>query len=185
LHCNYTIMKKLKLLWVIVAVLILNEARATDYYSRANGSNTWSYTNGGADCGCTPASDDGWLGTGDNVYVNHKTITSPNFSITGTPNVQINSGGHWYVNGSLSINGGHWTIASGAFFTVNGSVTDVLANSITINGRMYVTGAMTNDINITGTGSLRVDGAWTNNASIGSVTLPVELTSFEAEKKSK
>ncbi|MFZ9847922.1 MAG: T9SS type A sorting domain-containing protein [Flavobacteriales bacterium] len=139
-------------------------------------------TNGGADCGCTPASDDGWLGTGDAVYVNHKTITSPNFSITGTPTVQINSGGHWYVNGSLPINGGSWTIAAGGFFTVNGAVTDVLANSITINGRWYVTGSFTNDINITGTGSLRVDGTFTNNASIGSVTLPVELISFEAQK---
>lgn len=162
--------------------VFVGSMQATTYYSRANGSNTWSYTNGGADCGCTPASDDGWLGTGDAVYVNHKTITSPNFSITGTPTVQINSGGHWYVNGSLSINGGNWTIAAGAFFTVNGSVTDVLANSITLNGRMYVTGSFTNDINITGTGSLRVDGTFTNNASIGSVTLPVELTSFDAQK---
>ena len=174
-------MKTMRLFCAVFSLIVFNESFATDYYSRANGSNTWSNTNGGADCGCSPGGG-GWLMTGDNVYVNHKTITTGNFSITGTPQVQINAGGHWYVNGSLAINGGSWTIAAGAFFTVNGSVTDVLANAITINGRWYVTGAFTNDINITGTGSLRVDGSFTNNASIGSVTLPVELISFDAQR---
>ena len=165
----------------IIAIVFSSGVNAINYYSRSDG--TWSNTNGGADCSCSPASDNGWLETGDYVEVNHGNASnSSNFSVTGTPTIVINSGGKWSINGSMAINGGTWTIAAHAELYINGSVTDVLANAITVNGHIHATGSMVNSIALTGSGSIDADGGYTENGSHTGITLPVELVDFKAKK---
>lgn len=135
---------------------------ATQYYSRSD--NTWSNTDGGANCGCSPGSG-GFLNNGDNVFVNH-TINSAQFSMLTGSSITINNGGNWTINGSVTVNSGTITINSGGTLFINGSgsIFDSDAD-VTLNGTLNFAGSATNQVSIVGHGDLIFGGTFDNQGS--------------------
>ena len=193
---------KLRLFFLLLYFPLMGlYATAANLYSRADG--TWSLTNGGADCGCTP-------GQNDNIFVNHDIALAGDFTVKG--DLLIDNGASMTINGSgnLVVDGtGTLTIVNNSGLTVNndlefknGSTIDVedgstlsvggdLTNrnnsdNVTFDGDVSVTGDLNNGVggDISGTGSLDVGGTVTNNGTIGGSTgndvgsLPVELLYF-------
>lgn len=152
---------------------------AADYWSIS--TNTWSNTDGGADCLCSP----GNLTTGDNVYVKHY-IDSPVMTLSGTPSVTIYSAGRWTLTGgAMDINAGSWTINSGGTLKVSdGDLTSGGFTTFAINGRLEAVN-LTNSGAITGAGIISYSGGLVNTGTIAPLTaLPVSLIDFNATQSS-
>ncbi len=110
-------------------------AFSATYYSRPDG--TWSTTNGGANCGCTP-------GSNDTMIVNHNiTLAGPFTLNTGT--ITINAG-TLTINGDLTFNNGSFvTVAKNAGIKVNGDFLNKNnSDDVQINGAFNVTGDFQN-----------------------------------------
>jgi len=168
----------MKYLFVITLLLFASLCNATDYFSISNSA--WSNTDGGADCACAPSA----LTTGDNVTVKHAISTTIS-SLTGTPNITVTAAGSWTLTGGdLNINAGNWTIDAGGQITLGaGNLTTSAAAVIAVNGSLTAIGTFTNDIAITGSGTLYANSAIGGVGSFtGNTPLPVELTEFNAEQ---
>ncbi len=168
----------MKYYYVITLLLLASLCNATDYFSISNSA--WSNTDGGADCTCAPSA----LTTGDNVTAKH-VISTTISSLTGTPNITVTAAGSWTLTGGdLNINAGNWTIDLGGQITLGaGNLTTSAAAVIAVNGSLTAIGAFTNDIAITGSGTLYANSAIGGVGSFtGNTPLPVELTEFSAEK---
>jgi len=126
-------------------------------------------------------------GASDNIIVNHDWSgyggfgTISNYSGTMT----INNGGWLKVTGDFTNFSGNIDIKTGGTFYITGSVStasEAFGGSIIVNGTWRVNGSFSNGFcTIAGSGYIRVDGVYSGGCN-GSVTLPVELTSFNAEK---
>jgi hypothetical protein len=163
-------MKQLLLISLLLKVLFCN---ATDYWSIS--TTTWSNTDGGADCSCSP----GDLTTGDNVYVKHF-ISTPVMTLSGMPTVTIYNGGRWdLTGGDMDINAGSWTINSGGVLAVKGGMLTTGGFTVfEVNGKLEVTDMINNGA-ITGLGILSYSSSLVNNLTIDPLSaLPVELVNF-------
>jgi hypothetical protein len=123
----------------------------------------------------------------DNIIVNHNWSAYAGFGTTAnySGTMTINSGGWLKLTGDFTNFSGNIDIKSGGTFFVTGSVTtasSAFGGSVTVNGTWRVQGAFANGYcTIAGSGFIRVDGSYSGGCN-GSVTLPVELTSFQAAK---
>ena len=200
-------MKRYFFLSLLSCFIICSGASAANLYSRTNGSwsssTTWSYTAGGASCGCTPIAS-------DNVTVDHyvtldKHLTNVGSSLNGITGVlTINTGGTLdglgiydvdiRSTGTLNLCG---TLIARDMTFSNGSVINVCpsgtltitrdffnknnSNTVTINGTMTVGGNFTNGNGgvISGTGFIvATNGVVVNNGSIFGCTANAPCTSY-------
>ncbi|MFM7023207.1 MAG: T9SS type A sorting domain-containing protein [Flavobacteriales bacterium] len=166
-------MRKVLLLPLVLFASLCN---AIDYWSIS--PTEWSYTDGGADCGCSP----GNLANGDNVYVKHF-ISSAVMTLSGNPTVTIYSGGRWDLTGGpMTIDAGTWDIRFNGCLKVSGGdlTLENTVNSFTVNGKIEVTGDITNNGVINGGGNISYTGTLFNNGTVNPLTLlPVELVEFK------
>ena len=145
-------------------------------YSRAT-ANTWSLTNGGADCGCFPTAV-------DTVELSHNWANSSFYPLTHPANlafgtyfpvssvnnpfkVVIRSGGVGYQTGTIPT-GMILQVDNGGMWAFNGSVTfnTTAANSIALienNGAILVNGSFTNNLAINSPGEFCTSGTFTQN----------------------
>ena len=154
----------------VVFFALINTAIAANKYSIANGNwtsgTTWSNTNGGASCSCSPVKS-------DNIYIYNnitldKDLTGGAQGLTGI--LTINSGASLNGAGTYSVE-----LRAGSTFTVNGSLTvkDLTLNSgsnilfqsgatTVVNGTLL---NKTSSVNVTVNGALTVNGTFSNSAS--------------------
>lgn len=163
-------MKRPLLIGVILAVLQTASLTAATVYTRASGNWTstsvWSYTDGGASCGCTPTG-------ADVVYIRHvvnlnKHLTNGSGTlgaVTGSLNIlpggilsgsffydmDVRSGGSLYVCGWLLIrnlsfyNGSSVNVCASGNLLVNGSFNNRNnSDNVRIDGSMTILGSYTN-----------------------------------------
>lgn len=146
-------------------------------YSRST-ANTWSTTDGGSDCSCTPTST-------DTVDISHNwanpsfyPLTHPAnlahgtyFPVSSTDNpfkVIIRSGGVGYQTGTVPT-GMILQVDAGGFWGYNGSVTlqGVDLNTIALlgnEGTVLANGSFTNKIALTGAGKFCRSGSFSQNS---------------------
>jgi hypothetical protein len=171
-----------------ISVLLADGANR---FSRPDG--TWSATNGGPNCGCTPTQN-------DDIFVNHNiTLAGPYTVNTGS--LTINATATLTVNGNLTFNNGSSvTINEGAGLVVLGNFENKNnSNDITFDGAIQITGNFQNGTG--GSGSAIIDfgpnatisiGGTCSNAGVvndtsgsysgcGQGVLPVKLSYFTAE----
>lgn len=180
--------KTLKLVLTVVLVIISSAAFSANLFSRADG--TWSTTNGGANCGCTP-------GQNDNITINHNITIAGSF-VLNTGTLTVNTG-TLTVTGDLTFNNGSFvTVAQNAGIVVNGNFLNKNnSNDIAINGSLKVNGNFQNGtgsgagavITVGPNGSITFTGSCNNPGTIidnsGSYTgctngpLPVSWLLFE------
>lgn len=156
---------KKHVLIIIVWFSAVTAASAATLYSRPDG--TWSTTNGGANCSCTP-------GQNDNIIVNHNITITGNF-VLNTGTLTINAG-TLTVTGDLTFNNGSTvTVAQNAGIKVNGNFLNKNnSNDIKINGSLKVTGNFQNGtgsgagavITVGPNGSLSFSGSCSNPGTI-------------------
>jgi hypothetical protein len=121
------------------------QALAATLFSRSDG--TWSLTNGGPDCACTPVGS-------DDITVNHTISIAGAFTLTGS--IIVNSGGDLTITGGGS---GDLTVDGSGTITVNSGGVLNTDNDMNILGDGVVT--VSGDINIGGTLTIDDDGALT------------------------
>lgn len=164
-------------------------------FSRSDG--TWSNTNGGPDCSCTPTSN-------DDIFVNHDIFIVGDFSISGSGSLTVNSPALFTVTGNLTFNSSSSVIVNvGAelkvllnFLNENGS------NNVTIAGTLTVDGNFTNGtglgtdavIDVGATGTISYSGTCSNPGTVTNDTdsyracnneiLPIELLYFTVKSRS-
>lgn len=136
-QANMTLGRNARRILILAFVLFgsVFTAFSATFYSRPDG--TWSTTNGGANCGCTP-------GQNDIIIVNHNiTLAGPFTLNTGT--ITVNAG-VLTINGDLTFNNGSFvTVAQNAGIKVNGNFLNKNnSNDININGSLSVTGNFAN-----------------------------------------
>ena len=207
-------------LTLIIIVLSLNGYSQQTLYSRTT-ANTWSTTNGGADCSCFPTSVDtveishNWANSSFDPLLHPANIAHGTFfpvSSTNNPfKVIIRSGGIGYQTGTIPT-GMVLQVDNGGFWAFNGSVTfnGTAANSIAIisnEGLVLVNGSFVNNIAINSLGEFCTTGTFTQTLGgtfnsivdgnlspyftntnhggfsncLGLSTLPVELISFDVK----
>ena len=187
-------------------------ANAATLYSYDDfGSVGWSTTDpdlgAATDCSCTPATTDVLIITdaiavsfgareiGANGLITVRSGGSVSFSglleIKANGSLSVLSGGTVSAASLLVYNGGNIDIQSGGSIGIAGDFENRNnSDGVSINGSMSVGGNLSNGVgaDITGTGSLTVEGTVTNNGTIGGSggtdfgTLPVELTYFEVSQ---
>ncbi len=136
----------------------------------------------------------------DPITVNDGYTLTINAGVTLTTNevITVKEGGTLIINGNLvgtdggkefKVEKGVFTVNSGGSFDWAGYWTsNDNPATITIDGSMNVDGDLTNSVTIGGSGQLTVQGTVENNGTIGGSTgndtgtLPIELTSFQAEQ---
>lgn len=176
---------------ILLTYFFTGDLHAAARFSRPDG--TWSATDGGADCGCTPTQN-------DQITVNHSIIINAAF-VLNTGTLVINSPATLTIGGDLTFNNGSTvTIASGATLHVQGDFTNKNnSNAITINGSLQVDGNFQNGqgagtgavINVGPGGGITYGGSCSNSGTVidfsGSYTgcnqgvLPVELLFLHTE----
>jgi len=182
---------RMALLVLFIMIVSVTDVKAVTYYSRADG--TWSTTNGGASCSCTP-------GQNDVIIVNHNiTLAGPFTLNTGTFTVNA---GTLTISGDLTFNNGSFvTVAQNAGIKVNGNFFNKNnSNDIAINGSLNVTGSFQNGqgsgagavITVGSTGSISfggscsspgtiIDGSGVSHTGCNNGPLPVTFLYFEGE----
>lgn len=134
---------------IVICFLISQMAFSANRFSRADG--TWSTTNGGSNCGCTP-------GQNDNITVNHN-ITLAGPFVLNTGSMTVNAGVLTIFggtsNGSLTFNNGSTVfVAQGATIHITGNFLNKNnSNHIIINGAMIIDNNFQNG---TGSGTVAV-----------------------------
>ncbi len=199
-----------KKIYILLFFLLLtvSSVSAISIYSRPDGS--WSYSDGGVDCGCLPASN-------DDIAINHDITIAGDFTVDGsgfiiinagmltiTGDLRISKGGLVLVSSTLIVNGnmrmdkgtgvnpfgGQLIINTEGTAIVNGSFENKNNNNgVIIDGIFSVDGGLKNGngSSITGMGSIAVGGTITNNGTIdGGITvidgpLPIELFYFKSK----
>ena len=124
------------ILFTVTLFLLSSHCFAATLYSRSDG--TWSLTNGGPDCICTPAGS-------DDIFVNHIiSITGP-FTMTGS--ITINSGGDLTITtGDLTIDGsGIVIINNNGSLNVDNDMFMLGDGDTTIDGDLIISGSLTMD----------------------------------------
>ena len=133
---------------IILALILFassSQILAATLFSRSDG--TWSLTNGGPDCACTPVGS-------DDITVNHTISIAGAFTLTGS--IIVNSGGDLTITGGGS---GDLTVDGSGTITVNSGGVLNTDNDTSILGDGIVT--VSGDLNIGGTLTLDDDGALT------------------------
>jgi len=135
-----------RILFLVLPILAMSlQALAATLFSRPDG--TWSLTNGGPDCACTPVGS-------DDITVNHTISIAGAFTLTGS--IIVNSGGDLTITGGGS---GDLTVDGSGTITVNSGGVLNTDNDMNILGDGVVT--VSGDINIGGTLTINDDGALT------------------------
>lgn len=142
-------------LCLVFAVLI--QASSANRYSRPNG--TWSNTDGGADCGCTP-------GQNDVIIVNHNISLAGPF-VVNNGSLTVNSPATLTVNGDLTFNNNSTvSIGLGGSLIVNGNFENKNnSDNVAFNGSISISGNFQNGTG--GSGSAIIDFGPSATISIG------------------
>jgi hypothetical protein len=149
-------------------------------YSFSSTANTWSLTDGGANCSCTPTAN-------DTVVVSHNWANPAFYPLTHPANlafgsylsvnpikVVVRSGGVVYQQGTIPT-GMILEVQSGGMWAFNGSLQLHGTNpnsmlSLTNDGSVLVNGSYDNRISINSTGEFCKNGSYLND-----ITVPASL----------
>ena len=135
-----------RIVFLVLPILAVSiQALAATLFSRPDG--TWSQTNGGPDCACTPVGS-------DDITVNHTITIAGSFTLTGS--IIVNSGGDLTITGGAS---GDLTVDGSGTILVNSGGALSTDNDTNILGDGVIT--VSGDINIGGTLTLDDDGGLT------------------------
>ncbi len=171
-------------------VFLGTQVQAATFYSRPDG--TWSKSNGGPNCSCTPSKNDA-------LFVNHD-ITLPSAFTVNNGEWTINSPSTLIITGNLTFNNNSFILVqNGGAINVGGNFLNKNnSGDVSIFGNLNITGSFTNGtgsgngavIDIGGTGNISYNGTCSNPGTIessgGSYSgcsggiLPIELVSFNA-----
>jgi hypothetical protein len=124
----------------VLSLLATSQIIARTLWSRSDNT-TWSLTEDGANCGCTPVQN-------DDIFVKY------NITITG----------------NFTVNTGSLTVLSGVTLTIDGDLTFNNGSTVQIDGTLHVKGNFenknqSNDVAING--SLAIDGSFKNGSGSG------------------
>lgn len=157
--------------YILILSFVLSKIVFSATYTTTAVAGTW-------DLGGSP-------GASDDIVINHDwsgydAAQIANYAGTLT----VNAGGHYRMAGSFTNFTGTVDIQSGGTFEVTGAVTVAAGSSTNVDGHWDVSGDLENNqtANWTGSGTLYVGGTFTDNGNVNTVTLPVDLIQFSAEK---
>jgi len=211
-------MQKLLTILCLTFLISISYSQQT-LYSQSSTPNTWSTTLGGPNCTCSPTVNDtveishNWANGAFYPLTHPANIAFGNFLSINPFKVVVKNGGVAYQSGSIPT-GMILEIEEGGFWAFNGSVTfnSTASNSIAsiINtGSMLVNGSFVNNLNINSTGEFCLTGTitqtlggtfntitdndlspyfdYTNHGGFSNCTkmipLPIELLSFGAVRQ--
>lgn len=163
------------ILSIILGLCFINTNAQSYLYSQSSTPNTWSYTQGGPNCGCSPSSTDtvdishnwanpsfypitapGNIAFGTYLSVNpFKVIVRNGGVVYQQPNLttgmvlEVNDGGFWGYNGSLVLDG----------------VEAASVGSLQNDGTILVNGSYINRIAVNSPGEFCKNGSWLNDVS--------------------
>jgi Secretion system C-terminal sorting domain len=156
-------MEKLFKSLLLIIILCVNDSFSANLYSITNGNwsttGVWSYTPGGATCGCTPIAS-------DNVTINHSVNMDKHLT-----NVGSNLNG---ITGILTVNYGGSLLGGNTYdLDIRSTGRLILCGTLTARDIVFSNGSI---VNVCLTGSLTVNGDFQNKNNSNSITIDGSLT---------